>query len=358
MDALFAGGKAYAGDEYAGSQTYGQRLSLFLRYFAENIDEAERSVMVDALFGGMIVSDRGRTDGQPAADGEAFIERALAINRAATVPHVLSSARSLPELFQEYVRGGASDVSLAEFTESIGSLRSAGFLPEDPLYDALSRGNPEARARAQATVRENELAFLQARRFAGGESPGAVFTNLVRKDDDHYLVEVGYSAGRIHEVSRQSITAEHYFALELEHVLLGRVADTFCNLSTNEYAIAFGAPNLQYDRGTERTANMIHRLLLDGAASGSGRFVEVSSHLAGAAGQSGSLVIASRPNPSGPGHVAPVVGAQWTYFDEERRDYAVTPTVDNVGATFGTMDVASAFHGGDEPQYFLWVPSR
>ncbi|TVR30589.1 MAG: hypothetical protein EA404_12245 [Spirochaetaceae bacterium] len=398
---LFATQKAYAGAEHYDSQTYNRRLQLFLDYFAPDLQRAAEATRSDALLGDMVMADYGgNASADPLFDGVVYVGQLLGENDLRGVGSALDAVAELPQVFAEAVGGGQAGQAVVRYVAHLRELQARGVFAQDNLYDVFTTGDAAARATAAATVADNELAFRAAFRTAGGSSPGAAFTHFVTDGSSYFEVEVGYRDGTIRELSRNQIEREQYEHVQRlvegrgtltaslafhdgvqmlyessglenlywqEYDRLDSMAqesqryrglDFFCNLNTNEYSIAYGAPNLQNYQGRERTANEIHTLLSEGLANANGRFVEVTQTLAATAGQNGLLVIASQPRPTGSGHLAPVVGYEGERSSETDKDDLVRSVmVHNVGQETGPMTVHDAFGIGSVPHYFLWVPS-
>lgn len=392
---LFAGEKAFAGTEYRGSPTYEQRLRLFLDHYETAIERAGAAASREALLGSMLIADNRGTGGdRPLLDGAAFTGQLIAENNLRGVGKALAAVEELPQLFAEAVYGGQGGTATARYVAQLGELQAREVFPQDNLYNIFTTGDPAARATASDTVSDNQYAFRAAFRTSGGRSPGATFTHFVADGADYLEVEVAYRDGTLRELARTPIgrsqyehvqrmvenrgavsanLAHHNGVQELyqnaglehlywrEHDRLDAIAqlsqgyrglDYFCNLSTNEFSMAYGAPNLQNLGGTQRTANDIHTLLTEGVANANGRFVEVNQTLAASAGRNGLLVIASQPRPHSSGHLAPVVGYEGELDRETRL------IVDNIGERNGVMSLHTAFGSGAQIQYFLWVPAN
>ncbi len=397
---LFATQKAYAGAEHYDSQTYNQRLQLFLDHFAPDLQRAAEATHSDALLGGMLMADYGGdASAGPLFDGVVYVGQLLGENDLRGVASALDAVAELPQVFAEAVGGGQAGQAVVRYVAQLRELQARGVFAQDNLYDVFTTGDAAARATAAATVADNELVFRAAFRTAGGSSPEATFTHFVADGSSYFEVQAGYRDGTIREVSRKQIEQDQYEHVQRlvegrgtltaslafhdgvqmlyessglenlywqEYDRLDSMAresqryrglDFFCNLNTNEYSIAYGAPNLQNYQGRERTANEIHTLLSEGLANANGRFVEVTQTLAATAGQNGLLVIASQPRPTAPGHLAPVVGYEGGIgFDAVSGIEARQTMVSNVGSSYGPMTVHEAFGTEARVQYFMWVP--
>ena len=389
---LFNGesGKAYAGTERAGSETYERRVEVFLEYFSEQIDTAETALSSEVFFEGIFENDpamaaAGIKD-STRLDGELMIKNMLANSEMTGVGGLLGNALILRNAYLDALNGGPGDITQGQYLGLLNSLTSTGAFITDTRHNFFDLGNQQAMDEHFSYVENQQNAYEGGirRMNAGG------WESVYKDGDNYYKTQVGFNkeTSQLSDLGTEIISMEEYQRIQdiesgtnveaaqaaidnlnnktAEYIMNGQMGAyleqmaeltrqyeeavderdawsyaSYCNVNTSGLSVKMGVERLQYDGKTEYKANGAIDRLRGGLGNEQGRYIQISGNYVDKFAEWSMFSFATKYNSDGgSGHMAPARG---------------NGIYGNVGATFDlNADKYTAFKSNDL-QYWLWL---
>jgi hypothetical protein len=384
LEDMFKSGKAYAGKEYAESDTYSDRVSIFTKYYADDIVKSESMASPEKMFEGVfmnndqICAERGGFG----LNGDQMVKNMLANNELRGVGDMLANVQKLRSLFDAALTNGPGSPAVDVYKKALNSLKETGAFNIDGRYNGFITQNKTEQINAQK-------AYVEANRelYEGGirtpvdggyhnyyERDGRYYrtgiafdipngrsvpltssNNTVEISAEQYSQIVDISEGRYRDealarLSEAGANGEYYSIQALYQAFISASNEmslyqkaTYCNLNNAGYAVAVGAINVQFDGTKQYSANTGNDRLHDGLFNDTGGYLQVTKDYAEKFASFGMYGFASAyGNPSG--HHSPFV------YKNGKLSFM------NVGGTFNmnaTLD--EAFGSSRGIDYWMWL---